>query len=182
MSSLTAYTVSASYFHWLAAVPMIASIGSVLKAQSAPKKEKGAWMFRHKSFGLLSGMIVAPRFGLRLYNSAKYKLRSMPDSGHIESGAASLSHMALYGFMTVMPATGIAMGYYGGKGLPFFYTTLPGAATKNGAIAKQSFSIHKTVGTYGKYLVPVHAAASLQHAARGHKIFSRINPFRTPRA
>ena len=28
--------------------------------------------------------------------------------------------------MTIMPATGIAMGYYGGKGLPFFFTTLPG--------------------------------------------------------
>lgn len=72
--------------------------------------------------------------------------------------------------MTIMPATGIAMGYYGGKksklltvatcfakrlnlasirprfqgkGLPFFYTTLPGVVTtednkkSNGNIAKQ---------------------------------------------
>jgi hypothetical protein len=42
--------------------------------------------------------------------------------------------------MTVMPATGIAMGYFGGKGLPFFVTTLPGAANSkaDGAIAKQA--------------------------------------------
>ena len=61
----------------------------------------------------------------------------MPGTSFIEGKAADISHIALYGFMTVMPATGIAMGYYGGKGLPFFNTTLPGAATPNGSIAKQ---------------------------------------------
>ena len=43
-------------------------VGTVLKAQDAPKAEKGDWMFRHKSLGLLTGMIVAPRFAYRLYN------------------------------------------------------------------------------------------------------------------
>lgn len=48
--------------------------------------------------------------------------------------ALQLSHAAAYGLMTVMPVTGIAMGYYGGKGLPFFFTTIPGAQgeDKNG--------------------------------------------------
>jgi cytochrome b561 len=45
-------------------------------------------------------------------------------------------HYALYGFMIVMPASGIAMGYYGGKGLPFFTTTIAGAKEVNGEIAK----------------------------------------------
>jgi hypothetical protein len=40
--------------------------------------------------------------------------------------AADAVHVGLYAFMTIMPASGIAMGYYGGKGLPFFWTTLPG--------------------------------------------------------
>lgn len=101
----------------------------------------------------------------------------MPDTGHIEHKAADLSHFAMYGFMTIMPATGIAMGLYGGKGLPFFYTSIPGFEEKNGKIAGQSFKIHKTLGTYGKYLVPVHVAGALQHSVRGHSIFSRINPF-----
>lgn len=39
--------------------------------------------------------------------------------------------------MTIMPVTGVAMGYYGGKGLPFFNRTIAGASTPNGAIAKQ---------------------------------------------
>ena len=68
--------------------------------------------------------------------------------------------------------------YYGGKGLPFFWTTLDGAVSANGEIAKQAFSIHKTMGTYGKYLIPLHVGAAGAHAVRGQAIFARINPFR----
>jgi hypothetical protein len=45
--------------------------------------------------------------------------------------------------MTIMPATGIAMGYFGGNGLPFFFTTVPGIIKTEdnkkgtGEIAKQ---------------------------------------------
>lgn len=51
--------------------------------------------------------------------------------------AAQAGHLGLYGFMIVMPATGIAMGLYGGKGLPFFWTEIPGFEKKNGKLAGQ---------------------------------------------
>lgn len=53
--------------------------------------------------------------------------------------AAHAGHLGLYGFMIVMPATGIAMGMYGGKGLPFFWTEIPGfeGEKKNGKLAGQ---------------------------------------------
>ena len=63
-----AYSVTASTFHWMVAIPMIGCVGSVLKCQQSPKEEKGKWMFRHKSLGLLTGMIVAPRVAYRLFN------------------------------------------------------------------------------------------------------------------
>lgn len=72
MSALT-YSLGASWFHWCAGIPMIASIGAVLKAQQAPKAEKGEWMHRHKSMGLLSGMIVAPRMAYRVLSAGAYK-------------------------------------------------------------------------------------------------------------
>jgi cytochrome b561 len=78
--------------------------------------------------------------------------------------------------------THISCHRHTGKGLPFFYKTIPGAETPNGQIAKNAFNIHKTLGTYGKYLVPLHVSASGLHFARGQSIFQRINPFRTPRA
>lgn len=100
-------------------------------------------MHRHKSLGLLTGMLVLPRFAYRLINFKKHLLPKLEGSGQIEHGMGNLSHFALYGFMTVMPASGIAMGYYGGKGLPFFNTSFAGVVhtdeTKAGnvAIAKQ---------------------------------------------
>jgi cytochrome b561 len=182
-----AYARTASYFHWMVAVPMIGTVASVLKAQQSPKAEKGKWMHRHKSLGLLTGMIVAPRFAYRLLAGSSYRVQNVVGNAQWENTAGKFTHYLLYGFMTVMPASGIAMGYYGGKGLPFFFTTLPGAANKeenkkaNGAIAKQSFSVHKTLGTYGKFLIPVHIGAAFMHYFRGQVIFGRINPFRVPR-
>lgn len=57
-------------------------------------------------------------------------------TGTTEHTLSRIIHYALYGFMIIMPASGIAMGYYGGKGLPFFNTTLAGAKESNGTIAK----------------------------------------------
>jgi cytochrome b561 len=66
----TAYSVTASYFHWFAAIPMIGCVGTVLKAQQAPKEDKPGLMNLHKSLGLLTGMIVAPRVAYRIFNRA----------------------------------------------------------------------------------------------------------------
>ena len=143
MSGAAAYTVTASWLHWATALPMIGCVGSVLKAQQSPKEEKGKWMFRHKSLGLLSALVVGPRLAYRVLGNQAFKVQKLEGAHPLEVTASKVVHYALYGFMAVMPATGIAMGYYGGKGLPFFYTTLPGIVktdankASTGAIAKQ---------------------------------------------
>lgn len=109
--SAKVYPVAASYFHWLVAAPLIGSVGCVLKCQQSPKEEKGKWMWRHKSLGLLTGMIVAPRLGYRLFNAAKYKIGHPSGTSPIEGGLANLSHAGLYAFMTIMPMSGIASKY-----------------------------------------------------------------------
>merc|ERR1712196_467196 len=157
--------------HWLSAPAMLGCIGSVLAAQQAEKKDKGTWMFRYKSLGLLTGILVAPRLASKIMSRNPGKL---PGSSALEDIASKVSHYSLYAFMTIMPATGIAMGYYGGKGLPFFTTTIPGAEKPDGATAKQAFSIHKTMGVYGKYLFPIHIGAAFLHAIKGQAIFYRI--------
>lgn len=177
-----AYSKAAGVFHWLVAFPLMGCVGTVLKAQQAPKEEKGMWMHRHKSLGLLTACLIAPRFAYRLISRASYNVRHLQGNASWEDSAGTLSHYALYVFMITMPATGIAMGYFGGKGLPFFNTTFAGAAIPNGAIAKNAFNVHKQVGTYGKFLIPLHVGASGLHWARGQQIFARINPFTKPRA
>ena len=69
------------------------------------------------------------------------------------------------------------MGYYGGKGLPFFGYAIPGATQPNPEIAKNAFGVHKAAGRFFEYLVPLHVGAASMHALRGHAIFARINPF-----
>lgn len=51
----------------------------------------------------------------------------------------------------------------------FFFTLCPPC---------QSYSLHKTIGTYGKFLVPLHIAGAGFHVVKGQSIFARINPFR----
>ena len=46
----------------------------------------------------------------------------------LEHLAANVVHGGLYVMMLGMAATGVSMGYYGGRGLPFFWTSFPGVA------------------------------------------------------
>jgi cytochrome b561 len=140
--SKTAYSITAANLHWLTAIPAVGCVATVLTAQQAPKSEKGKIMHLHKSLGLLTAAMVVPRVGYRLFNQSAYKVFPL-EASNLEHFAAKTVHIGLYAFMTVMPISGIAMGYYGGKGLPFFWTTLPGVVktdenkASTGAIAKQ---------------------------------------------
>ena len=169
--SAAAYTRAASYYHWMVAAPLIGSIGCVLKAQDTPKeqkKEKMNWMWRHKSLGVLTGLVVLPRVGYRLVNAGKYQISKLPGDGPVMSALATAGHYGLYAFMTIMPASGIAMGMYGGKGLPFFWTTIPGFEQKNGKLAGQVCS--KTSVVYSKLSVSpniyVHYYSSIEFVFR----------------
>jgi cytochrome b561 len=79
--------------------------------------------------------------------------------------------------MVAMPASGIAMGYFSGYGLPFFWTKIEGTKTPNKELADNAYKVHSFLGQVLFYFVPLHVGAAFFHAYRGHKIFSRINPF-----
>ena len=74
------------------------SVASVLICQQSPKEEKGKWMWRHKSLGLLTGMIVAPRIGYRLMNAAKYKVGHPTGTGQYSFMNFKLFNMKLWWF------------------------------------------------------------------------------------
>ena len=97
----------------------------------------------------------------------------MPGSAP-EQFLAAAGHAAMYGFLIAMPATGFVMGYYGGKGLPFFGVTIPGAAEKDGKLAGRAFKLHKQIGLYYEYFVPMHVGAVGLHALKGQNIMRRM--------
>ena len=102
-------------------------------------------MHTHKSLGLLTAMIVAPRLVYRVYNRVAYRVEEVQGSSAMETIASKVVHYGLYAFMIIMPASGIAMGYYGGKGLPFFYTTFASPVPANDDQKKTFGGIAKNV-------------------------------------
>lgn len=107
--SYLAYSKAASYMHWIVAFPLIGSVATVLQAQSAPKEQKGELMRRHKSLGLLTGMLVAPRVAYRVLSRDSYHLVPLVGNSATENVLAKLTHYSLYGFMIIMPASGTVL-------------------------------------------------------------------------
>ena len=119
------------------------------------------------------GICFLPRIAIRLTS----KIPKLPEGSGIEHALATVSHWSLYGLMLFMPVSGIAMGYYGGKGLPFFFTTISGAKKENkdGKLAKNAWYYHKQVGQFFEYFfVPLHIGAVGFHFLRGQNLLRRI--------
>jgi cytochrome b561 len=191
---LSNYSRTVGFLHWGTAIPMVASVVAVLKAQQyADKKspERQWWMHQHESFGLLTAMVIVPSVAHRvIYFKSYNNVKPLPaviipgNNASLEHAGASLAKMGLHGFGIVCAVTGVAMNYLSGWGLPFFWTKIPGLektpenAQKYGAVTYQMFDVHKVVGNYGKYLIPLHMAGTTAHAVNGQAVFTRINPFR----
>ena len=96
-------------------------------------------MWLHKSFGTTAALLLVPRITIRLASKSPAHL----PGPKIQQLAANASHLLAYFFIVFMPVSGVAMGYYGGKGLPFWFTTIPGAVgeQKSGAIAKSAYQV-----------------------------------------
>jgi len=156
------YTAVHQLLHWLMAGAAITCFTTVnIAQQSKDKKTKGDMMHLHKSAGTLAAMLLVPRVGIRLAS----KLPALPSGHALEHLAARIGHAGLYAGMTIMPVTGVVMGYYGGKGLPFFTTTIPGAPKekRNGKLAGQAFKIHKKLGIPFEALFGAHIGAVGYH-------------------
>ena len=58
---------------------MFLTVATVVISQKVPKEEKEKWMFRHKSLGLLTGILVAPRVAYRFFVSpSSYNVAPLP--------------------------------------------------------------------------------------------------------
>jgi len=84
----------------------------------------------------------------------------------------------LYACMIFMPVSGIAMGYFSGKGIPFFGYLIPGKKEPVGSIAGFAYKSHTFVGPIFEYIIPFHMSAVGFHALKGQNVLARINPFK----
>lgn len=176
MAAATAYSRATSSLHWLSAASLLGAVGTVLKAQQTTDKQtKGDLMNAHKSFGLLTGVLLVPRVAAAVLTRRPGPLAG---SSGLEHKAGVAGHFALYAFSGILAGTGISMGYFSGNGLPFFWTKFAGAEKPDKSIAGPAYQVHKFVGSWGKWLIPLHVGAAGLHVARGQAVFSRINPLK----
>jgi len=177
--AVTTYSKPLRWLHWVQAFGVIGAIGSVNAAQNQPKtpegnKAKADIMFAHKSLGTFVLLTFPLRFLARVATKAPPHL---PIPAVFNLGAAA-THLALYGGMLFMGATGVGMAYASGKPLPFFFTSINVVANPpQPDNAKQLYSWHKRVGFWWQFLVPLHVGGAVLHVAQGHKIMARMNPF-----
>ena len=146
------YARPLQWMHWIYAGGFVTCLGTVAASQQTTGptflgtkgETKGTLMMIHKSTAVILAALVWPRILLRGLSAVPKQLPgSFP-----EHFAANISHVSLYGFMIAMPATGMAMGYYGGKGIPFYgLFTIPGKSEgrtkEDGKFAGQMFKWHK---------------------------------------
>jgi cytochrome b561 len=167
------YDSTIRWLHWSMAAGIIPCVALVKLAQDTQDNvKKGQLMFYHKSIGLTMLGLIFPR----LYLSMTRKAPALPNPNVLLQYASLASHKLFYALLVFLPLSGVTMGYYGGRGLPFWWTTIPGKEKPDGAIAKSAYSYHKKAGVVLEYLIPLHLLGVVAHLARGEKILQRINP------
>lgn len=181
-TGVVTYSVTQSWFHWLVAAGVGVIVGTVKLAQNSTKEQLKSWgvtkrrlMDLHKSTAVLMTVIIAPRVVMRLFSFVP----PSPPGPVLQHLAASATHLLMYGSLVALPTSGILFSYYGGRGIPFFGRTIPGAPEDkvDKAFARKMFGMHKLWGSVLSYLLPLHISATLFHAFKGQNLLARFRMF-----
>jgi cytochrome b561 len=129
----------------------------------------------HYSFGLTVFALVFARIVIRLRTSEPPITPPLP--WHMKL-AATGTHLALYGFMIVMPVLGWATLSAEGKSPIFFGIPLFPITPVNDDLADFFEDAHELVANLGYFLIGAHAAAALyHHYIRKDNTLTRMAPF-----
>jgi len=151
--------------HWFMALLMVAVFASIeLRVLYAKGTEMRDFMKAlHFMLGLTVLLMVVLRLAAR-WNSPK-PVEATPDNA-LQAWAhrlAAVGHLALYGFMLLMPLAGWLALSAAGKPIPFFGLELPALMGPNKTFAHDIKELHEAVGEAGYWLIGIHVAAALGH-------------------
>jgi cytochrome b561 len=155
------YTPTAIALHWLLALLLTAMAGVGWYMMSIEHEPGADRLFDlHKSAGLLVGLLVVVRVGVRLLN----KPQPLPVSVAPWQVKLSLvTQFGLYLLMLLMPLTGYIGASYSKSGVPFFGLATPRWAAPDHDTAEQYFDIHSILIWVMVALVALHVLGALKH-------------------
>lgn len=163
--------------HWLTLLLLVAVYAAILLRElypkgSDPREALKAWHF-------MLGLTVFGTVGIRVVLRLLFRAPSItPTPPAWQRWLAATVHLALYLFLIVMPLLGWLTLNAKGKPIPFFGLEVPALIGPDKALGDALEEIHETIGTFGYYLVGLHAAAALfHHYFMGDDTLARILPW-----
>jgi cytochrome b561 len=159
--SLVKYPLSMRIYHWIV-VLMVASLIYVgyYMSDLEVSDEKWKLYFMHKSFGTLFLIIMLAR----IYNRMRSKVPALPSNVNIfDAKISKIVHYLLYIILLIMPISGMLMSIFGGRGLPFFFTTFLTDLSRHEEISGAFWLIHTKLPSIILILVSLHIIGSIKH-------------------
>jgi len=155
------YHAVAKTLHWAMAAVMIALWGVGHLMQELPKGAlRGTVYDCHKQLGIAILVLAFVRLGWRLWKGAPALDTAMPA---LQRLGAHLVHLALYGLMFALPASGIVNSQSGGHPVKLLGLRLPVLVGKEPALHELAEDGHALLGWVLLLLVAGHVAAALYH-------------------
>lgn len=148
--------------HWLVAIAIIAMLGFGFYLSWFVERgpEKGALVGIHKAVGVLVLIYGVWRIGFRLVQGFKSEVATMPPW---QATTAKAVHWVLMACILVMPLSGIAGSYFGGRATEVFgLFTIP-AGPEDEVLNGVAGYVHDTTAWVLVIAIAVHVAGALKH-------------------
>lgn len=148
--------------HWLTLVLLVLVYALIELRDLAPKGSalRDAIQMWHETLGLTVFCLFFLRLALRGLSSVPPITPEPPAWQH---RAARLTHWALYLFLVITPLLGWLAISAQGDPVPFFAYQWPALIGPDKALGHDLREIHETIGSFGYYLIGLHALAALYH-------------------
>lgn len=149
--------------HWLVALAVIGLLvaGWTLYLDALDREAAGNLRDMHKAIGVCVLAFGIWRVGYRLLNGFPEGVGNVPSW---QAMSARIAHYILLAGILVMPLSGLARGYFAGRGTDVFgLFSIPGAAVENEALSDLGSAVHFYAGVLVTLVLALHVLAALKH-------------------
>ena len=156
------YPLPAVILHWLIALLIIGMVALGFYMVGIPRNtpERAFFLNLHKSFGVLTFVLVLIRIGWR----TTHKVPPLPSSVPLwQMKTSLLSHRLLYVCMVLQPMTGYIGSSFNKYGIKFFGLQLPNWGWEDKGLRELFVSFHKTIAIFLIVLILLHVSAAMKH-------------------
>lgn len=173
------YTPRAIALHWIIALMIVClmAVGfTMTDLPKGPDSPRGMVFNWHKTFGLITGLLILYRYWWRSENPPPILPPEVPQW---EVRVANISHRLLYACMFTMPVSGFLGSNFHPKGYGvklFNEIQIPVFGWPSQELYDVFNGIHQSVALLLATLIALHIVAAMRHLVSGSDVFRRMMP------